>query len=57
MKLRTLVLGLCSASAFAFAAHADFVTVVGWTALSIVAFNVGLMLGLIIRRPVILSPA
>ncbi|WP_439600182.1 hypothetical protein [Devosia sp.] len=48
---------LVTTATAAFAAHADFVTVVGWTALSIVAFNVGLMLGLIIRRPVVLSPA
>ncbi|MDF2981334.1 MAG: hypothetical protein K0Q69_1106 [Devosia sp.] len=48
---------LVTTATASFAAHADFVTALGWTALSIVAFNIGLMLGLIIRRPVVLSPA
>ncbi|WP_055048579.1 hypothetical protein [Devosia sp. A16] len=34
-------------------ANADLLTALGWTALAIVAFNIGLMLGLIIRRPVV----
>lgn len=36
----------------AFAAHADLLTALGWMALSIVAFNAGLISGLIVRRPV-----
>ena len=40
-----------------FAAHTSLLTALGWTVLAIVAFNAGLMLGLTIRRPVVLSHA
>jgi hypothetical protein len=36
----------------AFAAHADLLTALGWMVLGIVAFNAGLLSGLIVRRPV-----
>ncbi|HEV2518695.1 MAG TPA: hypothetical protein VGV07_25840 [Devosia sp.] len=48
---------LVTTATASFAAHADVVATLGWIALSIVAFSTGLMLGLIIRRPVVLSPA
>jgi len=48
---------LVTTATASFAAHADLVTALGWTALAIVAFNIGLLLSLIIRRPVVLSPA
>lgn len=48
---------LVTTATASFAAHADLLTALGWMVLGIVAFNVGLMLGLIIRRPVVLSPA
>jgi hypothetical protein len=37
-----------------FAAHADLVTALGWMALGIIAFNIGLLSGLIVRRPVMM---
>lgn len=40
-----------------FAAHASPLTALGWTVLAIGAFNVGLLLGLVIRRSVVLSHA
>ncbi len=40
-----------------FAAHAGLLTALGWTVLTVVAFNAGLLLGLAIRRPVVLSHA
>jgi hypothetical protein len=43
---------LLTMAAATFAAHADLVTALGWMALGIVAFNVGLLSGLIVRRPV-----
>lgn len=48
---------LVTTATASFAAHTDLLTALGWMVLGIVAFNVGLMLGLIIRRPVVLSPA
>ena len=35
----------------AFAAHADLFTSLGWIVLGVVTFNVGLISGLIVRRP------
>jgi hypothetical protein len=48
---------LVTTATASFAAHADVLTALGWSVLAIVAFNAGLMLGLVIRRPVVLSPA
>lgn len=48
---------LVTTATASFAARADLLTALGWTTIAIVAFNAGLMLGMIIRRPVILSPA
>lgn len=48
---------LLTTATAAFAAQADLLTMLGWTALGIVAYNSGLLLGLIIRRPVVLRQA
>lgn len=48
---------LVTAATAALAAQADVITALGWTALCLVAFTIGLLLGLIIRRPVVLRPA
>ena len=42
---------LLTTATSAFAAHADLLTTLGWMLLGIVAFNVGLISGLIVRRP------
>ncbi len=48
---------LLTMAAASFAAHADLFTALGWMVLGIVAFNVGLLLGLIVRRPATLAHA
>jgi hypothetical protein len=35
-----------------FVAHADLLTALGWMGLGIIAFNIGLMSGLLVRHPV-----
>lgn len=47
---------LLTTATAALAAQADLLTAIGWTVLAIVTFNVGLLLGLIIRRPITLRP-
>ena len=47
---------LVTTATASFAAHADLLTALGWVVLAIIAFNVGLMLGLISRRPVVVQP-
>lgn len=45
---------LLTTAVASFASHASLFTALGWMALAIVAFNVGLLLGLLIRRPIVL---
>jgi|EndMetStandDraft_4_1072995.scaffolds.fasta_scaffold305534_1 hypothetical protein len=48
---------LLTTATAALAAQADLLTALGWTVLAIVTFNIGLLLGLIIRRPIRLGPS
>lgn len=45
---------LLTTAVASFASHAGLFTALGWMALAIAAFNVGLLLGLLIRHPVAL---